>query len=94
MAQGFLYLTAVLDWHSRYVLSWELSNTLAVDFCLSALAEALRQAPARTSSTPTRAASLPARPTSRPCCRPAAALAATGGAGPPTTPSSSASGAP
>lgn len=46
MAQGFLYLTAVLDWHSRYVLSWELSNTLAVDFCLSALAEALRQAPA------------------------------------------------
>lgn len=46
MAQGFLYLTAVLDWHSRYVLSWELSNTLDVGFCLQALAAALRQAPA------------------------------------------------
>lgn len=46
MAQGFLYLTAVLDWHSRYVLSWELSNTLDVGFCLQALATALRQAPA------------------------------------------------
>jgi putative transposase len=46
MTQGFLYLTAVLDWHSRYVLSWELSNTLDVGFCLQALSIALRQAPA------------------------------------------------
>ena len=46
MAQGFHYLTAVLDWHSRYVLSWKLSNTLDVGFCLQALAAALRQAPA------------------------------------------------
>lgn len=46
MAQGLLYLTAVLDWHSRYVLSWELSNTLDVGFCLQAFASALRQAPA------------------------------------------------
>ena len=42
MAQGFLYLAAVLDWHSRYVLSWQLSNMLDVGFCLQALADALR----------------------------------------------------
>ena len=46
MAKGFLYLAAVLDWHSRYVLSWQLSNTLDVGFCLQALADALRHAPA------------------------------------------------
>ena len=45
MARGFLYLAAVLDWHSRYVLSWQLSNTLDVGFCLQTLA-ALRRAPA------------------------------------------------
>jgi putative transposase len=39
---GFMYLTAVLDWHSRYVLSWRLSNTLDVEFCLEALEEAVR----------------------------------------------------
>jgi putative transposase len=38
---GFMYLTAVIDWHSRYVLSWRLSNTLDVEFCLEALEEAL-----------------------------------------------------
>jgi len=38
---GFVYLTAVIDWHSRYVLSWELSNTLDGSFCLEALEEAL-----------------------------------------------------
>jgi putative transposase len=38
---GFMYLTAVIDWHSRYVLSWELSNTLDGAFCLEALEEAL-----------------------------------------------------
>ena len=36
-----MYLTAVMDWHSRYVLSWRLSNTLEVDFCLEALEAAL-----------------------------------------------------
>lgn len=36
LARGFLYLVAVLDWHWRYVLSWELSNMLAVGFCLAA----------------------------------------------------------
>jgi len=38
---GFAYLIAVIDWFSRYVLSWRLSNTMTVDFCLSALEEAL-----------------------------------------------------
>lgn len=41
MARGFLYLVAVMDWHSRYVLAWRVSNTLEVDFCLEALEEAL-----------------------------------------------------
>ena len=41
MPQGFMYLTAVMDWYSRYVLSWRLSNTLDVEFCLEALDEAL-----------------------------------------------------
>jgi len=40
---GFLYLTAILDWHSRNVLSWRLSNSLDGDFCLEALEEALDQ---------------------------------------------------
>jgi putative transposase len=43
MARGFLYLVAIMDWHSRYVLAWRLSNTLEVDFCVEALEEALRQ---------------------------------------------------
>jgi putative transposase len=41
MRHGFMYLTAVIDWFSRYVLSWRLSNTLDGDFCLEALDEAL-----------------------------------------------------
>ena len=43
MARGFLYLMAILDWHSRYVVSWRLSNTLEADFCVDALREALGQ---------------------------------------------------
>jgi len=38
-----MYLTAIMDWHSRYVLSWELSNTLESAFCVSALEYALQQ---------------------------------------------------
>ena len=38
---GFLYLVAIMDWHSRYVLAWRLSNTLEVGFCIAALKEAL-----------------------------------------------------
>ena len=41
MARGFLYLVVVMDWHSRYVVAWRLSNTLEVGFCAEALIEAL-----------------------------------------------------
>jgi hypothetical protein len=43
MQQGCLYLVAVLDWYSRYVLAWELSNTLDTGFCLAALDTARQQ---------------------------------------------------
>jgi putative transposase len=43
MAKGFLYLVAIIDWYSRYVMAWRLSNTLDADFCLEALSEALRK---------------------------------------------------
>src|SRR4029077_5923399 len=43
MRNGYLYLAAILDWHSRYVLSWKLSNRLDSAFCLEALDEALTQ---------------------------------------------------
>ena len=42
MARGFLYLVVIMDWYSRYVLSWRLSNTLETGFCVEALEEALR----------------------------------------------------
>jgi len=41
MAKGFLYLVAIMDWHSRKVLSWRLSNTMDVHFCIEALEEAI-----------------------------------------------------
>ena len=43
LSNGFVYLVAVMDWFSRYVVSWELSNSLDVYFCLSALDKALSQ---------------------------------------------------
>ncbi|MCF7849132.1 MAG: DDE-type integrase/transposase/recombinase [Kiritimatiellales bacterium] len=43
MRHGFMYLTAVIDWYSRYVLAWELSNTLDSLFCVAALDRALSQ---------------------------------------------------
>ena len=43
MARGFLYLVAIMDWHSRYVVAWRLSNTLEAGFCVDALKEALGQ---------------------------------------------------
>ena len=43
MAQGFVYLVAVMDWFSRYVLSWSLSVTMEIDFCIEALKAALRR---------------------------------------------------
>ena len=41
MAKGFLYLVAIMDWYTRYVLAWRLSNTLDADFCVDVLEEAL-----------------------------------------------------
>lgn len=43
MAKGFVYLVAIIDWYSRKVLAWALSNTLDVQFCLDALEAALRR---------------------------------------------------
>lgn len=43
MRNGFMYLVAVMDWYSRYVLSWQLSNTLESTFCIEALHQALAQ---------------------------------------------------
>jgi putative transposase len=43
VSRGFLYLVAIMDWHSRRVLSWRLSNTMHADFCVEALEEALER---------------------------------------------------
>jgi putative transposase len=42
LRQGFMYLVAIIDWFSRYVLGWELSNTLETHFCIAAVRQALR----------------------------------------------------
>ena len=42
LKRGLMYLVAVMDWYSRKVLAWRLSNTLDADFCVSALEEAIR----------------------------------------------------
>jgi len=42
MRRGFVYLVAVIDWYSRFVLSWSLSNTMEADFCIEALRDSLR----------------------------------------------------
>ena len=41
MRRGFLYLVAIMDWHSRKVLSWQLSNSMDASFCVEALPDAL-----------------------------------------------------
>lgn len=43
LEHGFAYLVAIIDWHSRAVLSWRLSNTLSADFCCEALEEAIAE---------------------------------------------------
>lgn len=43
MSKGFMYLVAVMDWYSRKVLSWRLSNTLDADFCVDAVKEAIEK---------------------------------------------------
>lgn len=42
MRKGFVYVVAIIDWYSRFVLSWSLSNTLDADFCVETLKEALQ----------------------------------------------------
>lgn len=42
IAHGFVFLVAIIDWHSRYVLSYRLSTTLNVDFCVEALRESFK----------------------------------------------------
>jgi putative transposase len=43
VAGGWVYLVAIKDWYSRFILSWELSNSMEVSFCLTALEQALNQ---------------------------------------------------
>jgi putative transposase len=43
MRRGFLYLVAIMDWHTRKVLAWRISNTLEADFCVEALNEAVHK---------------------------------------------------
>lgn len=43
MRRGFLYLVAIMDWHTRKVLAWRISNTLEADFCVDALNEAIHK---------------------------------------------------
>ena len=43
MRRGFLYLVAIMDWHTRKVLAWRISNTLEADFCVEALNEAMHR---------------------------------------------------
>ena len=61
IGRGLLYLVAIMDWASRAVLAWRLSNSMEASFCVSALQEALARF-GRPFSTPTRAASSPAPP--------------------------------
>lgn len=51
MKRGYMYLVALLDWYSRYVVSWELSNTMEADFCIDALSQALEKAKPKISNT-------------------------------------------
>jgi putative transposase len=43
MRRGFLYLVAIMDWFTRKVLAWRISNTLEAEFCLEALKEAIHK---------------------------------------------------
>jgi len=55
MRRGFLYLVAIMDWYSRKVLAWRLSNSMDADFCVEALKEALAQhGPPEIFNTPSR----------------------------------------
>lgn len=51
MKNGFMYLTVIMDWYSRYVISWRLSNTIDTNFCVEALKEALQKGQPEISNT-------------------------------------------
>ena len=61
LRQGFIYLVAILDWFSRYVLAWEVSISLESAFCVAALDWALTTTQSGRSSIPTKGRSSPAR---------------------------------
>jgi len=93
MRRGFLYLVAIMDWTSRKVLAWRLSNTMDAGFCVAALEEALARF-GRPEIFNTRAASLPASRSPACCATPRCGSAWTAEAGGWTMSSSSASGDP
>ena len=66
MARGFVYLAAVMDWHSRKVLAWRVSVTMDTDFCVEALEESLGATARRRYSTQIREASSQVTPS--PAC--------------------------
>jgi putative transposase len=57
LPEGFAYLMAIMDWFSRYVLAWEVSNSMESAFCVSAMSGHSRGGGARRFTTPIRAAS-------------------------------------
>ena len=67
MQQGFLYLVAIIDWATRRVLSWRLSNTLTAEFCVEALSEALARFGKPGISIPIKGRNSPAMRSPR-CC--------------------------
>ena len=88
MRQGFLYLVAIIDWATRRVLSWRLSNTLTAGFCVEALSEASPGSASPASSIPIRARNSPVRRSPR-CCGITGSRSAWTDAGAATTTSSS-----
>ena len=60
MARRFLYLVAIMDWHSRFVVGWRLSNTLEAGFCAEALEEVLGKGQPEVFNTDQGGASSPA----------------------------------
>ena len=80
VCRGVLYLVAVMDWASRHVLAWRLSNTLDAGFCVEALDEALTRHGQPEIFNTDRAASSPASPSPGACRRPVSESRWTAGA--------------
>ena len=62
LLHGFVYLVAIMDWYSRKVLSWRISNTMEAEFCVACLEEALQRYGAPEIFNTDKAASSPLRP--------------------------------